>query len=301
MRRNVIGWVVFLSAVSLTEVHAQTVHVKGYFDTDSAAVGQVIPYILTASYPRDKQVLFPDTTYSFAPFEPARKIFFPTRSTATTSYDSVVYFLSTFEIDSIQQLTLPVFVVQPKDCVAVYPASDSIRMRYRVTMPLDSISADKLPLKANTAYQRVKWIFNYPILLIATAVLIVAALVAWLVFGERIRKYFALRRMNRNYALFIRQFTGALDKLSANGSPRNAEEALLLWKSYMEGLVEYPFTKSTSREILRQFAHGGLGTALRTIDRGIYGSYGATPEPFQFLQLYSQEQFQKREAEVKNG
>jgi hypothetical protein len=300
MYRKVIGWSLFLLAF-WTTARSQTVRVHGYFATDSAAIGQVIPYILTASYPRDKQVLFPDTTYSFAPFEPARKTYFPTRSTTETSYDSVVYFVSTFEIDSIQQLTLPVFVVQPKDCVAVYPTADSIRMRYRVTMPLDSISADKLPLKANTAYQRVQWIFNYPILLIATGVLIVAALVSWLVFGKRIRKYFALRRLNRNYALFVNQFGRALDKVSANGSPGNAEEALVLWKAYMEGLVEFPFTKSTSREILRKFANNGLGSALRTIDRGIYGSYGATPEPFQFLRSYSQEQYHKREAEVRNG
>lgn len=287
--------------LSASAVAQQPVRVRGFFRVDSAAVGEVIPFVLTASYPSDQQVLFPDSTFSFAPFESSGKHFFPTRTTGATSYDSVVYFLSTFEIDSVQRLMLPVFVLQRSDCVAVYTSPDSLRLRYRVNMALDSIAVEKLPLKISTAYQRVKWIFNYPILAIGILALVILGIAGWLIFGKRIRKYFALRRLKKNYEIFLSQFNVALDTLGRESSNRKAEEVLVLWKGYMEVLEEYPYTKSTSREIGRKISNVGLGNALRKIDRGIYGGYEATVEPFLFLQTYSQEQFQKREAEVRNG
>lgn len=292
---------VLLLAGFVTEAWCQNVRVRGYFATDSAAIGEVIPYVLTASYPRDTQVLFPDSTFAFAPFEPAGKRFFPTRTADGRSHDSVVYRLSTFELDSLQSLRLPVFVVQAQDCLAVYSERDTIRLRFRVNMPLDSIPVEKLPLKANTAYQRVQQLFNYPILLIALSVLVIAAIVTWVVFGKRIRKYFLLRRMNRNYRIFMQQFGETLDRLGKEASTRIAEEALWTWKRYMEDLENYPFTKSTSREILRKYSNDQLAQALRVIDRGIYGGYNTTTDPFRFLQDYSRQQFEKREAEVKHG
>lgn len=301
MRRTLVTILIVLFAGALASVDAQDIQVKGYFRTDSASVGEVIPYILTARYPRHLQVLFPDSTYTFTPFEAAGKKYFPTRSTDTFSQDSAVYLLSTFELDSIQQLRLPVFVLQERDCLTVYPTMDSIRLRFKVAMALDSIPAEKLPLKANTAYQQVKWILNYPFVLIGVGIVIVAALVAWLVFGKRIKKYFMLRRMKRQYHGFLQRFRESINRMGSNAPSPVAEDALLLWKKYMEDLERYPFTKSTSREILKRFSHNGLSQALRSIDRGIYGGYGAPPEPFRFLEDYSRQQFAKKEEEVKNG
>lgn len=292
----ILGWIVLSGPCA-----AQGIRVHGHFRADTSAIGEVVPYVLTASYPRETQVLFPDSTFAFTPFEFARKQSFPTRTSGAVSYDSAVYFLSTFEIDSLQKLRLPVFVVQPLDCVAVFATADTLRLNYRVTIPLDSIAVEKLPLKTNTAYQRVKWIFNYPILLILAGVLLVAAVAVWVIFGKQIRRFFALRRLRRGYENFQAQYLRAIDRLNADASSRKAEDALLLWKRYMEELEAYPFTKSTSREILRKFANEGLGNALRSIDRSIYGGYGANRDPFVYLQTYSHQQFEKRQAELRNG
>lgn len=279
----------------------ETVRVHGTFGRDSVTIGEVVPFTLTASYPRNKQVAFPDSTFSFAPFEINRKQFFTTRTIGETSYDSAIYYVSTFEIDSVQSLKLPVFILQEKDCLAVYSADDKVGLQYRVNIPLDTIAVDKLPLKISTAYQKVKWIFNYPILLAVLLILLVACVVGWLVFGKRIRKYFAIRRLRKNYQEFLAGFSQVVDNLASEFSRRRAEDALYLWKRYMEGLEEFPYTKSTSREIFRRIANPNLDKALRTIDRGIYGGVYSSVEPFRFLQTYSQEQYQKREAEVKNG
>ena len=275
--------------------------VRGYLLKDSAAIGEIVPYILTASYPRDKQVVFPDSTFSVAPFELSGKRFFPTRSLDGASYDSAVYFVSTFEIDSIQVLRLPVFLVTAADSTAVYARPDSLRLRYRVTIPLDSVAVEKLPLKANTAYQRVKWLFNYPVLMMVAVVLAIVGIIAWLVFGKQIRRFFALRRLRKAYENFQQRYTQALEGLGSEASSRRAEEALVMWKKYMEELEQFPFTKSTSREILRRYSSDLLASALRNIDRAIYGGYDASHDPFVFLKTYSRQQFEKREAELKNG
>src|SRR5436190_2296040 len=275
--------------------------VSGHFEKERAGIGEIIPYSLTARYPEGQQVLFPDSTYSFKPFEYSGRKYFTTRTKDHNSVDSVVYYLTTFEIDSIQPLKLPVFVLQAKDCVSIFSIADSLTLNFQVASVPDSVSVEKLPLKTNTAYQKVKWIFNYPIIAAIVAVLITALVVVWIVFGKRIRKYFAIRKLNKEYNEFIGRFNGALEKLSTGFSSRMAEEALLVWKNYMENLEQYPYTKSTSREIIRLVSDGNLDQALKSIDRGIYGGITSTVEPFKFLQTYSQLRFEKKEAEVKNG
>lgn len=275
--------------------------VRGHFEANGISIGEAVPYSLTASYPRTQQVLFPDSTFSFKPFELSRKQFFATKTSGDTSYDSTVYLLTTFEIDSIQILKLPVFVLQEADCVAVYSKPDSIFLTYHVEVVPDSVSAEKLPLKVNTAYQKVKWIFNYPVVVLIALVLIIALVMVWVFFGKRIRKYFTLRKLNKDYQEFIVGFNRALEKLTAESTSRKAEEVLIVWKNYMEALEQYPYTKFTSREIVRLSRDHNLEDALRTIDRGIYGGFSSSLEPFRFLQSYSQRQFQKREADVKNG
>jgi hypothetical protein len=282
-------------------VQAQEVVVNGHFHSDKASIGEVIPYSLTAHYPRTGQVLFPDSTFSFAPFEIRKKIFFPTKTTGGISYDSAVYFLTTFEIDSIQRLQLPVFVLQQKDCVAVVSPRDSIHLQYRVDAMPDSVSTEKLPLKTNTAYQKVQWILNYPLVAIAVLILIVAAVVVWIIFGKRIRKYFAIRRLKRDYEAFMASFAKSLDRLSSEFTSRKAEETLILWKGYMEDLEKYPYTKSTSKEILRLASDQQLRQALQAIDGSIYGGRVTTVEEFRLLQNFSQQRFQKKEEEVMNG
>ena len=135
---------------------------------------------------------------------------------------------------------------------------------------------------------------------LAGGVLIISIVIVWIFFGKRIRKYFALRRLKKGYQEFIDRFNHAMDRLSP-GSSRTAEEALLVWKRYMEDLEKYPYTTYTSREIVQLASDRDLDSALRSIDRGIYGGVSSTVEPFRFLQTYSQQQFQKKEEEVKNG
>ncbi|MEQ9412238.1 MAG: hypothetical protein RIF39_00335 [Cyclobacteriaceae bacterium] len=281
---------------------AQEVEVRGQFRTDSIKIGQPFPYSLSATYPKSNTVLFPDSTFSFEPFEIDHKKYFATKTTGETSYDSVVYFLTSFEIDTIQRISLPVFVVNRADCTAVYAQPDSVFLQQMVAEVPDSVSVEQLPLKINTAYQTVSWLLNYPLLLIIGGVLIVLIIIIWIVFGKRIKQYFILKKLNKGYSQFKQDFESAIRELENGYSTQRAETTLSMWKQYMEQLLSKPYTKYTTKEIFLMVKNEKLAGALKQIDRTIY-SGGRTLEsaPLYDLKEYTEQKFHDKVQEVKNG
>ena len=80
---------------------------EGSFNKDSLKIGENLEYTLSIKYPKNSDVVFPDSLFDFAPFEFTSKVSFPTRSDSIFSFDSAIYSLTTFEIDSLQILRLP--------------------------------------------------------------------------------------------------------------------------------------------------------------------------------------------------
>jgi hypothetical protein len=276
-------------------VYSQEVRVSAGFVKDSVQIGEPVGYYLAASYPRSLTVLFPDSTYNFAPFEFNTKKFFPTITSNGISRDSVVYYLSTFEVDTIQYLNLPVFAISARDCTAYSPLPDSIFLIEAVTTPPDSLDAQKLPLKTNTLYEKVFTQFNYIILLIVFSVLALAAIVGWPIFGNRIIHYFKIRELRKKYNKFATEFTTQLSQLTEAFSPELAEQTVLTWKKYMEGLSKIPYTKYTTPEISKAFSDNTIGPSLASIDRMTYG--GVKPnslDSFQQLKSEAENLFQKK-------
>jgi hypothetical protein len=278
---------------------AQEVQVQGKFQSDSLMIGQPFSFSVRATYPKHLQILFPDSTFAFKPFEFESKEYFTTRTTGDISRDSVVYRLSSYEIDSIQVFQLPVFVVQPADCTEVWSRPDSIFLKHFVAAVPDTVDARQLPLKTNTEYLPVSWLLNYPVLLWVAGGVAVVTILVWLIFGSRIRRYYRVKKLNRNHYSFLERFEFAVQQVQSNFTSPRAESALVIWKKYMEGLEGKPYTKFTSREIAGMVTDDQLASALKGIDRMIYG--GMAPEsqkPFAELQQFSQAHFVKKLEEV---
>lgn len=281
---------------------AQEVVVNGKFQADSLLIGKAVPFSLTASYPRELQLLFPDSTYDFTPYELASKEYFPTRTPDAFSYDSVVYYLTSFEVDSVQTLRLPVFVAHPGDCTAVWSPIDSIFLTHLVAAVPDSVTAQQLPLKTFTDYLPVDWMLNYPVLLIAVGALIALLVAGWLIFGKRIRRYYRLKKLHKSHYTFLERYEYAVQQVQTGFSALRAEAALVIWKKYMESLEGKPYTKFTSKEIATLEADEKLAAALKGIDRMVYGGMGSEPrQVFAVLQNYSQAHFAKKLEEVNHG
>ena len=280
---------------------SQGIQVKGSFEGDTVKLGQPIQFYLTAKYPRTDQVLFPDSTFSFAPFEFQKKKFFTTKTENGISYDSVIYTLSTYEIDSLQRLALPVFQLQKKDCLVYYSETDTVFFKKLVNAVPDSLDINQLPLKTNTAYNPVSWLLNYPLALIIGGSLLLIAIIVWIIFGKRIRKYFTVKQLTRSHAAFMNRFEQSVEKVKSSFSPELAESSVLIWKKYMEELSAKPYTKYTSREI-RETENDELGQTLHSVDRMVYGRISPeTFDSFQQLKDFTQNRFNQKIEEVKHG
>jgi hypothetical protein len=289
----------FLLVLATTFTFAQEVQVEGKFQSDSLMIGQPFSFSVRATYPKHLQILFPDSTFAFKPFEFESKEYFTTKTTGEISRDSVVYRLTSYEIDSVQVFQIPVFVVQPADCTEVWSRPDSIFLKHFVAAVPDTVEARQLPLKTNTEYLPVSWILNYPVILFVAGGLAVAVILVWLIFGNRIRRYYRVKRLNRNHYTFMERFEHAVQQVQSNFTSPRAEDALVIWKKYMEGLEGKPYTKFTSREIASMVTDEQLASALKGIDRMIYGGRAPeSPRPFTDLQQFSQAHFAKKLEEV---
>ncbi|NOS91046.1 MAG: hypothetical protein HOP30_03930 [Cyclobacteriaceae bacterium] len=280
---------------------AQDVKVRGHFSADSLQIGKPISYYLSARYPEKKTVLFPDSSFSFAPFEFQKKKYVPTVTKDGISYDSVIYTLTTFEIDSLQTLSLPVFVVEEQDCTRIAPITDTVIFDKTVENLPDSTQLAKIPLKTNTNYWNVSWLLNYPLLSIIGGVIIVVLVIIWLTFGRQILNHFKRKRLEKNHQAFIENFNQWIERTETDGSSKSAETALFIWKKYIEELLGRPYTKFTTKEISQYESDPRLIESLWTIDRMIYAQQSQGKGLFANLKRYSEDQYFKKLEEIKNG
>jgi len=298
MLRKLI-WISVLLIPGFTKGQVKDIKVHGQFLTDSIKIGQPFPYVLAAEYPSEKTILFPDSTFAFTTFELAGKKFFPTHTKNGISHDSAIYYFNSFEIDSVQSLSLPVFVLQAQDCTSVWTDEDKVWLKHLVTFATDSVEAANLPLKVNAYYEPVAWLFNYPMASIIGGMVIVALIVSWIIFGKQVKRYFKIRRMRSSFEKYVQSFSDSLESLKNSYSIAHAEKTLGIWKKYLESLEDIPFTKYTSKEILKSSGNESLAKPLGTVDRLIYaGVQPSSFDAFYDLKSYSEDRFYKKLEEV---
>ncbi len=279
-------------------LHAQRLNIHGTFLKDSIKIGEELPYSLCVSYPRNFDIIFPDSTFDYSPFEYLSKEYFPTISDSSISVDSVVYYLMTFEIDSVQYLQLPVFLKQTEDSASIYTQQDSVILFHVIEQIPDSLN-----LKENTAFLIVPLQFNYPVFLISMGILLIIIILIFTFFGNRISRIIHLFLMRRQYRKFVERFYFQLGNLARGQAGIFPEELLSSWKKYMEKLEKEPYTKMTSKELIQLHSDQRLKENLRSIDRYIYGNLKERPlnENFEKLLEYSKERYEVKVEEVRHG
>ena len=271
----------------------QEIKPKASFQKDTILIGESVPFSVWITYPRDLDVLFPDSLYDFSPFEIERKTYFLTKSDSVYSTDSVVYFLTTFEIDSIQRLSLPIYVIDEYDSSIVQTPPDSIILEHLVTELPDSVA-----LRVDTSYTKVPLEFNYPYMIIGVSAGILIIVIVMLVFGKTFKRQIVLFRLRRQHKRFMKKFDSILA-----GKLIDAEKSLVVWKKYMERLSSEPYTKLTSKEINALLGDKDLKLYLKNIDRVIYGhgDQGDLKSSLHGLQEKAVEEYTRKTEEVKHG
>jgi len=280
----------FLSSFA---VFGQNIQPQGHFHKDSVKIGEELPYSLWLRYPKDLDVAFPDSLFDYSPFELDKRTYFTTRTDSLLSLDSAVYYFSTFEIDTVQYLSLPVFVINEYDSSRFSTGLDSIILDQVVIAIPDSIA-----VLVNTSYNEVPLAFNYPYFTAGLLALLVILILTYIFFGKRIRVAIKIYWLKKRHKKFTLRFE---EKISQK--PILVEETIGFWKSYLEKLLKKPYTKLTSKEISSITDNSELSKNLRLVDRDIYaGDHSTnTEDAFKYLLTHALEQYQHKVKEVKNG
>ncbi|MEM6737477.1 MAG: hypothetical protein AAGC64_10105, partial [Bacteroidota bacterium] len=289
--------VIILSLLLSYPLKSQEIVVKGGFVEDSLVIGQKINYWITAAYPPGLEMIFPDSNTTFSPFEFADKTYFPTLLQDSLAFDSTVYTLQSFEIAPIQYLQLAAIILEEDSTVFQTPL-DSIFLT-----ELALVVTDTTKLKTNLNYQAVTREFNYPLLYYILVGLAVLILILSLILGKRIIRYFKIRKLTRDYRNFSKTFSGLINHLKRSPEPETAEKALAIWKTYLERLDKVSFSSFTTKEILSLNFTQELSDPLKSIDKVVYGKriQENVYQDFQQIEDFSDERFQKKIAEIKNG
>lgn len=288
--------------LAIAPARGQRVTVRTGFVADSVQVGEPTPYFLVSVSSARQQVIHPDSTRSFFPFEFVRRVSFPTVTSGGRSYDSTVYWLRTFELDSVQSLGLPAFVLEGRDTLSFAGIPSSIGIRFVVTTPPDpAIAPSQLELKANTLYERVKMLFNYPLLLIVVGSIVAVAAILIALFFKKIRRAIRRWRLTRDYRRFALAFRDRVEELHMRPGVTEAQKALHCWKQYLEKLEEKPFLKLTTKEIRELTGDGELTASLQQIDRGLYGGAALSAGAFESLRKFAQTALDRRMEELTYG
>jgi hypothetical protein len=266
---------IYLLLLSTAVQAQQLLKPIGTFNQDTIKIGQLIEYNLVHHHATAQEVILPDENYNFAPFEFVSKSFYPTYSNGGTSTDSAVYILRTFETIPVQQLAMPVYVLQDGDTLQVFAHADSVTL-----LQLVHNVKEPLQFKTNTKLASVENRFNWPMMLLWLTASAVFLSLIWFIFGQAIKRKYKLYRLRKDLSYFITRYNSHLDRFIKSGSSQSMEKAVSLWKNYLTKLERSAINSFTTKEIVEYYHDDeDVNTALRHCDRAIYGTAAAEADP----------------------
>lgn len=265
---TIIAYAIIFYCATVNHIFAQNRQLKldGYFLADSIKIGEPVAFSLSLEHPIDYELIFPDSNYNYFPFELVSKEYFTSKSDSLTTKDSVVYYLSTFELDSYLTYSLPIFIYQNKDSVELFSNIDTIYVKSVLTL-----SKDEVKLKENTTLQKLLSQFNYPYLLIGIGLIIVILAVLLFVFGKSIKKKIQIYFLNSAHQKFVKDYNVLLNNFERDRNIASIENLLQSWKLYLGQLLDLKIDTYTSKEIFILLQDSRLSQTLTSIDKAIYG------------------------------
>jgi hypothetical protein len=240
----------------------------GLFQLDSIKIGEPVNFIFFYKHKSGEEVIFPDSTHNFAPFEFVSKRFFVTSSAGGWSRDSVVYTLRSFSIAPVQSLSLPVYLLRRHDTLAIASETQEVYLKQMVTGP-----PAPAQLRAHTSLVPIEKRFNLAYWLIGAGILLLILMLVWLVFGKKLIIHYRLYVLRKHHNLFINKYNGYIEQFNKSESLHTIEQAITLWKNYLTNLEGNAINSFTTKEVAAFYNEDeDVSTALRLFDKAIYGN-----------------------------
>jgi len=245
------------------KIYSQEINYNISFKEDSVKIGDTITLISTLKYPLNLEIIQPDSSFKFVPFEYLDKIIFESSSSNNLIFDSTIYILRTFELDTIQSIYLKSYIVNSSDSLEILSNSDEIKT-------ISLVNKKNSKTKTNTLLEKINSIFNSKKFLITTGVIISIFLLTYLLFRKKINKYFKIKRIKSETDFFKNEFDEILNNYLNTNDINFLENLLLKWKRFMEKLSEKPYSSSTTSEISLFNKNVKSIKTLKEIDKCIY-------------------------------
>lgn len=245
------------------KIFSQEIDYNIFFKEDSVKIGDTITLISTLKYPKNIEIIQPDSSYKFIPFEFLDKIVFESSSSNNLIFDSTIYILQTFELDSVQSIYLKSYIINTSDSLEISSNTDEIQT-------ISLIKEKNSRTKTNTLLEKINSIFNAKKFSIITGVIFSVLVLIYLLFRKKINKYFKIKRIKSETDFFKNEFDAILSSYLNTNDVKFLENLLLKWKRFMEKLSKKPYSSSTTSEISLFNKNIKSIKTLKEIDKSIY-------------------------------
>ena len=270
--------IVILIFIFSSQLFSQEINYQIYFLEKDIKIGDSIKLVSIINYPKEIELIQPDSSFKFFPFSFVKKENFESKLNERIISDSSLYILRSFEIDSIQSIRLNSFILNGKDCLEISSNYDTVYFKSLVN------NTDQ-KVKKNMSFNEILLIINTYKLLLYSIVFICLILAVYLLFRKKIIAYFRKRKVLKSYALFNKEFEKIKKQFKTNADKNNLEKIILIWKRYIEKLTSIPYSSMTTKEIIDFFDNENLIKSLKYIDEMIYSDKLIEMDKFSFKYL----------------
>ena len=262
MKYLILSLLILQSSYSL---NAQKIEYKGYFIKENKTIGDTIYFISTINYPKNIEIIQPDSSNNYKTFEYIDKLIFPSLKIEDRILDSTIYLLRTFNTDTIQSLKLSSYIINNNDSLKITSTEDNLSIGNQI-QKIDQ----NLKVKYNTILSKINKLINYKYVTYIIAVILLIIGLTYILFGKKIIIFFKIHRLKKAFKSFENKFEKQQIIYKKEKSKNEIEKLLIIWKVFMEFISNKTYLSSTTKEIKKFNNNKKIITSLKEFDKNIY-------------------------------
>ena len=283
---------------SIYSLNAQKIEYKGYFIEENKTIGDTIYFISTINYPKNIEIIQPDSSNDYKTFEYIDKLIFPSLKIEDRVLDSTIYLLRTFNTDTIQSLKLSSYIINNNDSLKITSTEDNLIISNQIKKIDQS-----LKVKYNTILSKINKLINYKYVTYIIAIILLIIGLTYILFGKKIVIFFKIHRLKKAFKSFETKFQKQQMIYKKEKSKNEIEKLLVIWKVFMEFISNKTYLSSTTKEIEKFNSNKKIISSLKEFDKNIYSPNKNILESKDINNLFNEAKhnFNVKLKNIKNG